>query len=478
MATNRQVRERLALKRDGPAPGLVQRMMQRNDQESADSATAAAEAKESESTSSAVEDQESASACAAEDATRHVDGGSSEEEGEVRTTYGGTAEDWEAFNESREQRELVMLDPFERMSSEHVVSLLRTEEERDAAMAVAASEPTVVTNHESGLEPIVSCERTYSLRSMPPASEWPSGNTRTALLAQARVRFEDYDHSFLEDRERRLCDERGVPRVHPIPVVLRDGETEAEYEAAFVASITKARTRNDGVRRVVKEDAQGQRSQRIQFAVMRMREWRARTGAPQPPMRAQAQQRAARRRATAETSLSPPPAPQRQRQDPERPLGGVPQAPMSTARTHATSPRSACGHADALSAASAPRGSVARRDDPSAALEVHAHAAPTAGSQEMLVALCTQTLRTVGALESQMASMKEELAALRRSHDALETQVYQLRESGAEEYQRSKHFYARYAPRVKALWGHQHVVDDYAQVPEETRLSDWDDGPQ
>ena len=81
MSTNGQVRARLALKRDGPAPGLIQRMMQRNDQESADSATAAAEAKESESTSSAVEDQESASACAAEDATRHEDGGSSEEEG-------------------------------------------------------------------------------------------------------------------------------------------------------------------------------------------------------------------------------------------------------------------------------------------------------------------------------------------------------------------------------------------------------------
>lgn len=147
---------------------------------------------------------------------------------------------------------------------------------------------------------------------------------------------------------------------------------------------------------------------------------------------------------------------------------------MSTAHTHATSRGSACGRADALSAASAPHGSAARRDGQSAASEALAFAAPSASSQETLLALCSQSLRAVGALESQLASVKEELAALRRSHDSLETQVYQLHENSSEEHQRSKQFYARYAPRVKALLEHQHVVDDYAQVPEEKRFEGWD----
>ena len=74
---------------------------------------------------------------------------------------------------------------------------------------------------------------------MPPPEHWPAGSAPANLLAKARLAFAEYDRSFHAWREKKLRDTFGAKRVHPIPVLLYPGETEEEYEAAFIASLRR-----------------------------------------------------------------------------------------------------------------------------------------------------------------------------------------------------------------------------------------------
>lgn len=488
MATNKQVRQRLEGVNRAQASGLVQRLLDRETASAATTSAGGAAATTGTATASAG-DGESASADdlsgspkAPSAMTADGESGSSDrEDGELEEVVLGTDEEWAAFRESREERAQIHLDPFERMRSEQVVASLRTGEEHDVTMTVGES---VITNHETGLEPVAVRDRTRdnSLRVMPPADEWPVGNSDGNLLAQARVNVEDYDHSFAAERER--ARNFGAPRVHPIPVVLYPRETQAEYEAAFRSHV-ESKLLADGSRRSVYADAAAQRSQRMQFAVERVREYRKRTGAV--ASYARAPMAAARRRATPDVSLSPPPAPQRQRQDPARPQGGVQQAPMSSASvgTRATARGTAFGHAPSLSATATQRGSAAGQFGQSAAPVAHANAAPVqvassvaVGSLDALLTLYAQSQQMIGALQSRLDAQSDELAKLREDHESVESRVFALEESLAEEHARSKNFHARYAPRVKALWRHQSAVEDHCGLSESQRLGDWDDDPQ
>jgi hypothetical protein len=480
MATNKSVRERISAQTDGPAAGLVKVLLQRK-AETPDAAHAHAHA--SAATAGAVDVSN-----VEFDETMAVDyepSPSDADEGEIDevTTFSGTDEEWRAFRENRAQASLVELHELERNPSAANVSAYRTEGENDALRAVNACEPVVITNHETGLEP--DAERPRSLPMMPPPVQWPAGTTRENLLAKARVKYEDYDLAFRADREKRLRDAHGVPRVHPIPVLLFDGETEDEYEAAFIASIRK--TGRDGTVREVSTDPQGERSQRMQFAAHRMWDYRARRGL-QPPPRV-GPPRAAKKRSTADASRSPPPAPQRQQLGRERPQAGVQQAPTSSAQGYSlsTSPSRGSYHAGASRSAGVQHGSVARRDDLSAAPAAHAYAAPApsvaaSSSHDVLISMVHQGARAIGALERELDALRQrydqDVSALSQKCEDLEADVHRLKTSAADEHARSKQFYARYAPRVKALWQHQSVLDDCAGVDDDQRLANWDTDPQ
>lgn len=475
MATNKAVRERLSAQKDGPAAGLVSVLLQRK-AESADAVRAHASAAAAVAVGASKDETT---------AVDHEPSLSDAEEGEIDgvTIFNGTEEEWRAFRENRAQATLVELHELERDPSAANVSAHRTEEESDALRAVNAREPVVITNHETGLEP--DAERPRSLPMMPPPEQWPAGTTRENLLAKARVQFEDYDLAFRADREKRLRDAHGVPHVHPIPVLLFDGETEADYEAAFIASIR--RTGRDGTAREVSADPQGERSQRMQFAAHRMWDYRARRGV-QPPPRV-GPPRAAKKRSTADAGRSPPPAPQRQQLGRERPQAGVQQAPTSSAQGYSlsTSPSRGSCHAGASRSASVQHDSVARRDYQSAAPVAHAYAAPAlsvaaSSSHDVLISMVHQGARAIGALERELDALRQrydrDVSALSQKCEDLEADVHRLKTSAADEHARSKQFYARYAPRVKALWQHQSVLDDCAGVDDDQRLANWDTDPQ
>jgi len=415
---------------------------------------------------------------------------SEHEEGEVVTTFGGTAEEWAAYEENLGRFAPVRLHELERNPSAAMVLIYRTEEEEEEARMNAARErePVVVTNHETGLGqvPRVAQRPAYALPEMPPPSGWPAGNTPENLLAKARVRFEQFDVTFQVWRGSRLRDDSGVARAHPIPVLLFDGETEAEYEAAFLASIRKVG--RDGTVREVATDPQGERSQRMQFAMRRMWEYRERAGVKPP---ACASTSRGRKRVTSE-GQSPPPAPQRQQRGLARPQEGVWQAPMSSApvRSLSTSPNSEVGRAVALRAAGTQRGSVPPRDYRSAAPVVLANAMPATGAQpsvpssalDFVAQLVQQNSRAIGSLERELAAQRDrherEYSALRLKYEELETLVHDQRVARAEEHRLAKTFHARYAPRVKALWKHQSVLDDHVGAEGDQRLGDWDSCPQ
>lgn len=506
MATNRQVRERIAAHQGGPATGLVERLLQRQ-AESAEEACASAAGAPTVDVTSGDEDVAPSQgsnmqfgnsptitrlggrANDEEDETTAVDyepSPSDVEEGEFDevTTIRGTEEEWRALRESRAQLSPIELHELERNPSSANVSAFRTEEEVDALRAVNAREPVVVTNHETGLEPIAVRQHTHGLPIMPPPEQWPAGNAPKNLLAKARLAFADYDRSFHAWREKKLRDASGAKRVHPIPVLLFTGETEEQYEAAFIASLR--RVGPDGTVREVSTDPQGERSQRLQFALGRMSEYRAHEGLL-PPQRA-APMRAARKRSTVDANRSPPPAPQRLQLGRERPQVVARQAPMSSAQGYSlsTSPSSGVDLAGASRLATAPRGSVARRDDQSAVPAALAGAAlahvAAFGSHDVLATMILQSSRAIGALEGELASLRQhydqQLSALSQKCEELEADVHRLKTSAADEHSRAKAFHARYAPRVKALWQNQSVLDVCAGVQDDQRFGDWDNDPQ
>lgn len=461
-----------------------------------------------------------------EDGELATDDNDDDDDGESLVTITGTAEEWELYRESREERANVRLSALERDRSDAMVTALRTDDENDAAMAI--DQKGVITNHESvetyaGHQPPL-----YSLPYMPRAEHWPGGRDERVLLAKARVSFRHYDSVYVPDRERRLCDSNGRPLVSPIPVVLYDGETEDEYEAAFLASFKNARVRTDRAARTIAANPASQRSQRIQFALERVRAWRQRHDMPEP---VRAAPRSSRKRATADASRSPPGAPQRQRQGQARLPAGALRAPTSSARSRATSPSSASDHAGSWSPADVLRGSGARRDDPStaqgeraraaiqsavaarvafdhdfalrdqrAATQVQtaqavatrdyavasssaqgaaqqslasAHppvAAATAGI-DFVSSMLSNAIRLNGVLESRLEARDREIAELRSSHAELETRVHGLRSSVDEEHALAKSFYQKYSRLVKALVSHQAVLDETLDLPPNLRFA-------
>ncbi|KAF1334234.1 hypothetical protein FI667_g1902, partial [Globisporangium splendens] len=207
----------------------------------------------------------------------------------------------------------------------------------------------------SRVRAIVHDELKYSLPEMPPPELWPAGKTASNLLARARLCARDYDAQFKNWREKRLRDENGELRIHPIPVVLFVGETEEEYDADFMSCINKIK---GGSTRTVSTDPTAQRSQRMQFAVDRVRLFRSKQGGG-TPLRAGG--RAGIRRQITRANDSPSVAPQRRQQDPGRLREDAQQAPTSSAthRTHATSQGSGCSPYAAAHAAGAQHGSGA-----------------------------------------------------------------------------------------------------------------------
>lgn len=534
MTTNGRVRERLANKTDGLAQGLVAHLRQRAEDVKRDAAAGmdAAHASAAAAASAAVIEEPIVLAVEAatqvhdkpvvkrlgstvfdegEDASLAVDYEHSDnsdlEEGEM-VTRNGTDEDWSVYDEYRPLLDKGELHELERNpGSAALISSLRTEEENEriaarAGAAAAASEPVVVTNHETGLEPDPSFaprrEIVYTIPEMQPPERWPAGNSAANLLAKARMHFTDWDTKFKSWRGEKKRDPNGVLRVHPIPILLFFDETEEEYEEKFLAHI---RTDKNGEPRGVSSSAQGERSQRMQFAVDRMNAYRKDEGiAPlvgAPTMRG-------RKRTTPETR-SPPPAPQRQPPCPGRLGGGAQQVPKNSAREHSLSisPDRGFDHSVALSAAGAQRGNASRRDYQSAAPAALAIAAPIAVAQtpvsmvvspalaptDLLVQMVQQNTKTIGSLEHRLAALQEahgqsvsawsqKHAELSQKYEELESALFAEREARAEEHRNAKLFHARYAPRVKALWHHQRSVDQAAGVSGEERLGAWDNDPQ
>ncbi|KAF1323653.1 hypothetical protein FI667_g10371, partial [Globisporangium splendens] len=263
----------------------------------------------------------------------------------------GSVDEWVEYEELQSERHAAYLHELERDPSADV-SMYRTKEENDAVEAVnnrKRKHEVLITNEEAGVRAIVHDELKYSLPEMPPPELWPAGKTASNLLARARLCARDYDAQFKNWREKRLRDENGELRIHPIPVVLFVGETEEEYDADFMSCINKIK---GGSTRTVSTDPTAQRSQRMQFAVDRVRLFRSKQGGG-TPLRAGG--RAGNRRQITRANDSPSVAPQRRQQDPGRLREDAQQAPTSSAthRTHATSQGSGCSPYAAAHAAGA-----------------------------------------------------------------------------------------------------------------------------
>ncbi|GAB9476233.1 hypothetical protein Gpo141_00013301 [Globisporangium polare] len=191
MATNGEVSAHITAKKGDPPQGLAARLLQRHGAEEGGEATAARES--AAATAGAADDGRylqfgdllvvtRLGAHTNDDATDEslaVDYEPSDqseaEDGGVVATVGGTQEDWDAFQENRAQDRHLELHELDENPSAVVVSMYRTEEENDALRAVKARESAVVTNHETGLEPIAEGTITYSLPIMPPPEQWLAG---------------------------------------------------------------------------------------------------------------------------------------------------------------------------------------------------------------------------------------------------------------------------------------------------------------
>ncbi|KAF1314691.1 hypothetical protein FI667_g16438, partial [Globisporangium splendens] len=347
----------------------------------------------------------------------------------------------------------------------------RKKEENDAVEAVnnrKRKHEVLITNEEAGVRAIVHDELKYSLPEMPPPELWPAGKTASNLLARARLCARDYDAQFKNWREKRLRDENGELRIHPIPVVLFVGETEEEYDADFMSCINKIK---GGSTRTVSTDPTAQRSQRMQFAVDRVRLFRSKQGGG-TPLRAGG-------RAV---------APQRRQQDPGRLREDAQQAPTSsvTHRTHATSQGSGCSPYAAAHAAGAQHGSGAVPACQSAGQVAPYFASASVVAPDAMVQMVHANASSLGALQQDVRTLRQqyldETSLLKQRVTALETELKEARQMLEEYHVRGKHFHARYAPRVKTLWErHNALVSRWAasEPPDETDvLPDWDKNPQ
>jgi hypothetical protein len=243
------------------------------------------------------------------------------------------------------------------------VSIYRTEEENDVAKTVneREKEEVIITNNETGLEPPPKGSVHYSLPIMPPPKEWPTAKTPANLLARARITLERYDSELARWREADLRGRDGALRVHPMLVILYEGETEDQYETAFLASRTGVK--RFGPVRILATDTGSQLRKSMQNAVQRVQKYREATMSVD---RARTSCDVNKRQM--DESLSPSTHAQKRRPNRERPRGGAQQAPMSYAinRTHAISQGSGCSPSAAAHAAGAQRGSGAVPVDQSA----------------------------------------------------------------------------------------------------------------
>ncbi|KAF1331523.1 hypothetical protein FI667_g4261, partial [Globisporangium splendens] len=275
---------------------------------------------------------------------------------------------------------------------------------------------------------------------MPPPNDWPTAKTPANLLARARVTLESYDSEFARWRVADLRGRDGALRVHPIPVILYEGETEDQYETAFMASRTGVK--RFGTARTLATDPGAQRSQHMQFAVQRVQKY---SEAIKTVDRARSSHVVNKRQM--DESHSPPTHAQKRGCSPY-------------AAAHAAGAQHGCGAVPACQSAGqvAPYFASASVVAPDAVVEmVHANASSLGALQQAVRTLRQQYL--------------DETSLLKQRVTALETELKEARRMLEEYHVRGKHFQARYAPRVKTLWErHNALVSRWAasEPPDET----------
>ncbi|KAF1314284.1 hypothetical protein FI667_g16804, partial [Globisporangium splendens] len=511
MATNKSVREKIARSVSGPAEGLVQRL-QKLDAEKREAASAkqrAAAAVTSATEDVSMSDDESTQSKTAPDGVSELQFGDlpvikpmsrasdadddtavdyqeySPEEGEEEegiTVRRYSIDEWVEYEELRYGSGSPELHELERNPSADV-SIYRTEEENDVAKTVneREKEEVIITNNETGLEPPPKGSVHFSLPVMPPPKEWPTAKTPANLLARARVPLERYDSEFARWREADLRGRDGALRVHPIPVILYEGETEDHYKTAFLASRTGVK--RFGAARTLATDPGAQRSQRMQFAVQRVQKYREATKSDD---RARTSLGINKRQMG--ESHSPSTHAQKRRPCRERPRGGAQQAPMSSAtnRTHATSQGSGCSPCAAAHAEGARHGSGAVPAYQSAGPVAPYRASASVVAPDAMVQMVHTNASSLGALQQDVRALRQqyldETSLLKQRVTALETELKEARQMLEEYHVRGKNFHAKYAPRVKTLWErHNALVSRWAasEPPDETDvLPHWDKNPQ
>ncbi|KAF1318301.1 hypothetical protein FI667_g14062, partial [Globisporangium splendens] len=511
MATNKSVREKIARSASGPAEGLVQRL-QKLDAEKREAASAkqrAAAAVTSATEDVSMSDDESTQSKTAPDGVSELQFGDlpvikpmsrasdadddtavdyqeySPEEGEEEegiTVRRDSIDEWVEYEELRYGSGSPELHELERNPSADV-SIYRTEEENDVAKTVneREKEEVIITNNETGLEPPPKGSVHFSLPIMPPPKEWPTAKTPANLLARARVPLERYDSEFARWREADLRGRDGALRVHPIPVILYEGETEDQYETAFLASRTGVK--RFGAARTLATDPGAQRSQRMQFAVQRVQKYREATKSDD-----RARTSLGINKRQMDESHSPSTHAQKRRPCRERPRGGAQQAPMSSAtnRIHATSQGSGCSPCAAAHAADARHGSGAVPAYQSAGPVAPYRASASVVAPDAVVQMVHANASSLGALQQDVRALRQqyldETSLLKQRVTALETELREARQMLEEYHVRGKNFHAWYAPRVKTLWErHNALVSRWAasEPPDETDvLPHWDKNPQ
>ncbi|KAF1332721.1 putative retroelement, partial [Globisporangium splendens] len=511
MATNKSVREKIARSVSGPAEGLVQRLQKlgAEKREAASAKQRAAAAVTSATEDVSMSDDESTQSKTAPDGVSELQFGDlpvikpmsrasdadddtavdyqeySPEEGEEEegiTVRRDSIDEWVEYEELRYGSGSPELHELERNPSADV-SIYRTEEENDVAKTVNEREKgeVIITNNETGLEPPPKGSVHFSLPIMPPPKEWPTAKTPANLLARARVPLERYDSEFARWREADLRGRDGALRVHPIPVILYEGETEDQYETAFLASRTGVK--RFGAARTLATDPGAQRSQRMQFAVQRVQKYREATKSDD-----RARTSLGINKRQMDESHSPSTHAQKRRPCRERPRGGAQQAPMSSAtnRTHATSQGSGCSPCAAAHAAGARYGSGAVPAYQSAGPVAPYRASASVVAPDAMVQMVHANASSLGALQQDVRALRQryldETSLLKQRVTALETELKEARQMLEEYHVRGKHFHARYAPRVKTLWErHNALVSRWAasEPPDETDvLPHWDKNPQ
>ncbi|KAF1336863.1 hypothetical protein FI667_g42, partial [Globisporangium splendens] len=460
MATNKSVREKIARSASGPAEGLVQRLQKLG-----------AEKREA---ASAKQRAALRSRLPRKTELQFGDLPVIKPMSRASDADDDTAVDYQEYSPEEGEEEEASppeLHELERNPSADV-SIYRTEEENDVAKTVneREKEEVIITNNETGLEPPPKGSVHFSLPVMPPPKEWPTAKTPANLLARARVPLERYDSEFARWREADLRGRDGALRVHPIPVILYEGETEDQYETAFLASRTGVK--RFGAARTLATDPGAQRSQRMQFAVQRVQKYREATKSDD-----RARTSLGINKRQMDESHSPSTHAQKRRPCRERPRGGAQQAPMSSAtnRTHATSQGSGCSPCAAAHAAGARHGSGAVPAYQSAGPVAPYRASASVVAPDAMVQMVHANASSLGALQQDVRALRQqyldETSLLKQRVTALETELKEARQMLEEYHVRGKNFHARYAPRVKTLWErHNALVSRWAasEPPDET----------